>query len=484
MLNQNELVTEGLSKRPHYAGGGRLATKCRTAAIVAGALAAVCLSAPAQAEELFDWTRIGNITAPEKPGINRLLEIGNGLDSDVLDYLIAKDMGGGPVGVVVRQDLTPAAASFWFDGVGVDYVFADYEAVSGVGTTVDRTAALAAQLVGTASSAASVGNYGFDSFEDTVTTTGADGFVTAADYAAAGVNMSNASQYPGGSAFKTPSAQGLGGTSSAPTVRATLFTLPIIRNSGVSASLPSGHLNIPYITDFNNFGSTVFDNTTLAPYDFVFDSSLLADPDNLLAGKDMAAMSAHNRMRGADSQVLFFHGHLGKTQGALEDAVLGGWKELDDAFDYVAMGGSSPVVETLSTEIRINDGVSYVDTDFEDAGAAVSVVVNGDKAWVLWSNLSDSKYKVELPDTIGGKSFVSDSERRARLRPNDHLLVEYGLFLDEWFVTGLSTNPFAFADSDRSGIGVPEPSSSAVLALAGLLIGWNRPSTRRRKVAG
>ena len=90
------------------------------------------------------------------------------------------------------------------------------------------------------------------------------------------------------------------------------------------------------------------------------------------------------------------------------------------------------------------------------------------KLAILISNLSAVSKTVDLPNTIGGfKANVSGGADDVIVAAGTHRLLTFTLSSGKWVLDG-SSNQQVFLDSNRNGVGIPEPTTLSLLGIGTL----------------
>jgi hypothetical protein len=279
------------------------------------------------------------------------------------------------------------------------------------------------------------------------------------------------------------------------------------------------HKQIPFIANFNNYGSLALDNgswngataTFSGPrngadgYAFIPGQPLSGaggipmsgtdTANQMLSGRDFAALVAHIRLRGADSYHTLHSGQQGVTNATMMDQAREGWiggpgsnaalnssiqtrmsaadKKLLIGFEQVygrnADGG---------TDVMVDGGTSLKSS--EQVGVIMDGVysVSQKKLDFLVSNMDKVDHTINLPDKVGN---ISLNTKDHLIAAGTHLLIEYNLTgsgkTAKWTAFATSV-PFTDLDEDRTRPGVPEPGMLSLLAVAGVF-----GMTRRRRRA-
>jgi hypothetical protein len=490
-------------------------------AILGAAVPAMAEQAPfSSAGPFFDFGLTGQPGGSlGQPGFAPAPFLSNSNAGQVQQILQARKNSGLLLAVKVIEPLTNPQSVAIFNSFKVDYVFADFEDAAAVG----RTRALADQvLASTTSRNAYVGNFNvYPNAGNDTTRPGANNTVAQSfqnrpvsqDYFDAqgrqgtnrGKQMANQALYPGAPDYRNPAA----GDSNAPNIRAALFTLPIQRqtfatngllNRGVPTASAStayntpftqatnlaggsynGAQNVPYVTRFNNWGNNSLDSdgNPANGYNFVQNA---ATPSNgqLLSRGDFSAMVLHYRLRGADSVHLFNESNgsvVGYSDVQEQADVKNGWAAAGDSAGVVNgifsrknygfanltnvvgdLGGTTGDTSPRSTEVAgaVWSGV------FDKSGT------NNRRLAIILSNLSSVTKTIDLPNLVGGFrtiSGASGADDDYVIAAGTHRLLTFSLLNNQW---RLSNNEVVFTDSNRNGVGIPEPTSMALAGIGAL----------------
>ncbi len=425
--------------------------------IVALAAASCMVSLSAKADNLFDWNS-DPLTGPPLsiPSFTPAPFLNNGNAAAVSSYLAGQPNKA----LKVRNEVVPTVGTVntVYGPNNVKFSFLDYEG----GTAIGRTTSLVSAIKLSAGTGPSILNNtsyvgNFDLYPvtndptrpTTVIDTGGhhQTTFTSADYSAAGVNMANEELYPGSPDLRNP----IAGNSSAPNVRSAFFTLPITRASLVTAALPAGHAHIPYVARFNNWGNPFLVNGT-APNGqpaFIFDAAH-GTSGQLLSRGDFSALIAHYRLRGADGVHALDPGVVGYTAAQMESDIAQGWHipQMDSVF-----AAADHAVATIDTGVTI---VGSGRQTLETSGVAWSGVysLTQGKLEILLSNMSDSTHTVQIPFRIGNKSIADTFQ----IDGGEHKLLDFTAVGGQWQLQNVG-GTVMFADSNRDGVGVPEPTT-------------------------
>ncbi len=413
----------------------------------------------------------------------------------------AKNLGR-PLAVKVSSPLTSAAAKKVFNDFAIQYVFADFEDAD----SITQTKAISTIVLNsTKSKAAFVGNFnvypnsGNDTTRPAVVSGAAKSFsaqnlpqngqysaIRASNANGATNRMANESLYPGSPDFRNPAQ----GDSNAPNIRSALFTLPIIRAGFTTEQLAAGfpaaqHKHIPWVSRFNNWGNSALDTDGNAGNGFQFVQNA-ANPANgqLPSRGDFQAQIMHYRLRGVTS-VNLFEASVSSVQGysrqTARNDVISGWS--NSSVVNGIFSRKNFAFANLGSVIGVSGSISAGSSTSEQTGAIWSGVYDkggtNRKLAILISNLSASQYEVDLPNSIGGfktnSGLPEPDEDDYIVSAGTHRLLAFTLKSGVW---KLDSNTLVFTDSNRNGVGIPEPTTLSLMGIgaAGLLF-------RRRRQA-
>jgi hypothetical protein len=418
-------------------------------------------TAQAQNDLLYDWKAVNAATTPVS-GFTPAPFVFNGTAASVAAQLPAFQAAyPGKVAVKIVEPLTPANIALLFNNPNFTINNAFYD-LEGAGSTA--TAQSQAQQIHAIpkSAATRVGN--FNLYPGSGDSTGPGAGPSYFDYTSGGptgVNMANEGLYPGTGSFKNPS--GVGGTSSSPNIRSTLFTLPILRASYVSAQLPAGHLHLPFVNRFNNWGNNALDTDGNPANGYAFVQNA-ANPSagQLLSRGDFSAMVAHYRARGVQGLHLLDGGVVGYSQAQFEQDAKDGFKL--PAFEAIFNGGGAKLA-TLDTVGKVDGVVKNTETSGVIFSGVYSLTQAGGagKLALLVSNLDDAAHSLSIDQKIGGKTVPGSISILA----GQHKLLDFTGAGTQWSLQ----NPggtLVFTDDNRNGVGVPEPVTMGGVALFAL----------------
>jgi hypothetical protein len=445
-------------------------------------LATVGVAATAQAAtspQFFDWsvpTESGGPNYTPSPFLN---------DSNfaAVDAFLAARAANSSnlLAVKVNTPLKSAGAKAIFSKYKINYVFADYED----GSALSNTQALATIVKSSSKSAgAFIGDFSMAPLNSdptrpgslpplTPTASGGHSLFNSTQYKNAKVNMANPALYPGAPDFRNPAQ----GNSNAPNIRSAMFVLPIQRLSLTKQAMPSGQKVIPWVSRFNNWGNSALDSDSISSNGYQFVQNA-ANPANgqLLSRGDFEAQILHYRMRGADSVNLFNYSVMpssivGYTSSQERTDALTGWNQSAAAAVFnrghfaFANFGTTAIVNPFKTVTSESVGTIWSGV-YDTSGKARQLVI-------LLSNLGNVKQEVDIPKVGGIPTFETLVNTRDKddydIEAGAHRILVFNLTGNKWH---LASSTLAFTDHNRNGIGVPEPTSAALLALggAGLLL--------------
>lgn len=452
---------------------GRLA-KCL---VIGAALAAFGVAGSARAAtpqpQFFDWsvpTESGGPNYTPAPFLN------DSNFASVDAFLAARAANpSNLLAVKVVSPITSAGAKAIFNKYKINYVFADFED----GNAFNRTQALATLVKGSSKSGgAFIGNFSMAPLNSDPTrpplpgttpiASGKHSLFNSTQYKNAKVNMANPALYPGAPDFRDPAQ----GNSSAPNIRSALFVLPIQRLSLTKQALPSGNKLIPWVSRFNNWGNGALDSdgNSSNGYQFVQNA---ANPANgqLLSRGDFEAQILHYRMRGADSVSLFNYAApnssvIGYSSATERTDALTGWNQSAAAAVFnrghaaFANFGTTAIVNPFVT--KSSESVGTIWSGVYDASGTNRQLV------VLLSNLGNVAQQIDIPKVGGIPTFETTVPTNGHddynIEAGAHRILTFNLKSGKWV---LATSTLAFTDNNRNGIGVPEPTSIAMLGLGG-----------------
>jgi hypothetical protein len=417
----------------------------------AAAFVGVGTSAQAQSDLLYDWRKVDSSTpVPAVTGYIPAPFVSTGnVSAAALSTLTANQTAfGGKVAVKIVGNtvLSPAdnASLFSNPSFQVNYAFMDYEGVNSF--TTAQTQAAAIQVL---SSTTSRGN--FRMFPGSGDTSGVGSGPSTATYATSGMNMANEDLYPGQATYKNPPGTP-GGTSTSPNIRSSLFVLPIDRASFVTLNLTSNsatatNKHIPYVNRFNNSGNSALDSDNNPSNGYRFDNPT---GQQMLSRGDFSAMVAHYRLRGVDGVHLLDGGVVGYTQSQFE-------QDAKDGFQMPTVPSFAALLGAADHKLATLDNSSKTTEDGVATNESTGVVYSGvysltqGKLDILASNMSANSKHLEFASKIGNKTVGIFPNL---LLPGTHTLLEFTAAGTQW---NFATATPVFTDSDRSGVGVPEP---------------------------
>lgn len=449
----------------------------RNVGILAAAAAIVGIGSTAQADLLFDWQAIDQAHTPV-PGFTPAPFVYTGTAASAVPVLTAAqgtNPGTVAVKIVGNTILTPADNATLFNNGAftTNFAFLDFEGATGAANAAAQAAAIHAQPKGVTTY---VGNFGFAPLSGD--SSGPTSGMSVAAYNASGMNMANADLYPGSPSYKN--ASDVGGTSTAPNIRSTLFTLPIIRESYVTANLRAGDKNIPYVDRFNNTGNAALHNGPAGSPGFFADAAHNT-AGQLLSGADFSAMVAHYRLRGADGVHLLDGGVQGYSQAQFEQDAKNGFSGLPQITNIFAAADHR--IATLDTQSKVGDlgGTNQSMQNNETSGVVYSGVYSLSQAGglgklaLLVSNMDDIGHSISFPAKIGGKSIAGFIDIGA----GQHKLLDFTGAGTQWALQNPGgTAVFISTDADRNGVGVPEPVAMGGAGIFALTMLFRRRRSR------
>jgi len=450
----------------------------RNVGILAAAAAFVGIGSTAQAADLlFDWQAINQANTPVS-GFTPAPFVVTGGGAGAVPVLTASqgtNPGNVAVKIVGTTVLSPAdnAAIFNNGAFTTNFAFLDFEGGTGAANAAAQATAIHAQPKGVTTY---VGNFAFAplSGDSSGPATG----MSVAAYNASGMTMANADLYPGSPSYKNPA--DVGGTSTSPNIRATLFTLPITRESYVTANLRAGDKNIPYVDRFNNTGNTGLQNGPAGSTAFFADAAHNT-AGQLLSGADFSALVAHYRLRGADGVHLLDGGVQGYSQAQFEQDAKNGFSGLSAITNIFAAPDHR--IATLDTQSKVGDlgGTNQSMQNNETSGVVYSGVYslsqagNLGKLALLVSNMDDIGHSISFPAKIGGKSIAGFIDIGA----GQHKLLDFTGAGTQWALQNPGgTAVFVSTDADRNGVGVPEPVAMGGASIFALTMLFRRRRSR------
>ncbi|HSI35695.1 MAG: PEP-CTERM sorting domain-containing protein [Phycisphaerae bacterium] len=435
---------------------------------LAAATAAFALIAgPAQGAEnlLYDWLGVNAASTPVSGYVPApFVNDSNAASAGVIAQLTAQQAatpGRVAIKVTPNQTLSPASITALFNNPSftINYAFYDYE-TGGPAVTVP-VAQSQAQAIHAAAKGGGTYVSNFALFPGSGDNSGVAAGTSNAQYTsggATGINMASPDLYPGSPFYKDPAA--VGGTSSAPNIRSSLFALPVKRLTYTTSNLPSGHQIIPYVNRFNNVGNAELDSdgNTGNGYAFV-SSNAVPSKGQLLSRGDFKALVAHYRLRGADGIHLLDGGVQGYTQAQFEQDGKDGWQipQISSIFS-----AADAKIASLDTVIKTGG----ITKDFETAGVVFSGVysLTQNKLALLISNLSEAPTTVDFTARIGGKTVPGNQA----IGEGEHRLLEFTGVGTQWVLSANTPLFTSAVDTDRTGVGVPEPVALGSLSLVAM----------------
>jgi hypothetical protein len=446
--------------------------------VAAAAFVGVGTAAHAQTDLLYDWQKINNSTpVPAVAGYIPAPFVSTGNVSPAAISTLTANQSAFPGKVAVKivgtTPLTPADNALLFSNPNfqINNAFMDYEGPTGQATATAQAAAIRAQV----KPAQFIGN--FQMYPGSGDSSGPTAGPSVLQYQASGMNMANEDLYPGSPTYKNPGATG--GTSTSPNIRSSLFVLPIDRASFVTANLGkhvvngvnTRDLHVPYVNRFNNVGNPALQNVgvTFTP------GATPNTANQMLSRGDFSALVAHYRARGVDGVHLLDGGVVGYTQSQFEQDAKDGFTFAP--FASIFSGGNAKLA-TLDTVSKVNGNVVSNESSGVVFSGVYSLTQNDarlggstGKLALLVSNLSANAANVEFPVAIGGKTAGGSYS----VNGGEHKLLEFAGTGLQWT---LVNQQVVFADSDRSGVGVPEPVAMGGASIFALTMLFRRRRSR------
>jgi hypothetical protein len=456
----------------------------RKLGILAAAVAFVSIgsTAHAQSDILYDWKATTTATTPVA-GYTPAPFL-----TDANAAAVATQLAGttaGKVAVKIQAPISPATTALIFNNpnFAVNYAFLDFEVgqtSAGSGSSATPAAQLQAQQIHAQTKGAGtyVGN--FRLFPGNGDTSGPGAGPSNLEYGSGGsggVNMANEDLYPGSPFYKNPNEVSV---TPPPNIRSTLFVQPINRATFVTGNLPAGSLHVPYVNRFNNAGNAALDSDGNASNGYQFDNPT---HDQMLSRGDFSAMVAHERLRGVNGVHLLDGGVVGYTQTQFEQDAKDGFTFAPIASIFSGANAKLATLATTSQLVTDRTAGTVVDTPNDQSGVVYSGVYSltqtdsrlagsTGKLALLLSNLSETSHDITFPGKIGGKNVLLGNSSTAlpkgyaTIGAGQHELLEFAGVGLNW---SLVNTQVVFTDSDRSGVGVPEPvamGGAAIFAVA------------------
>jgi hypothetical protein len=429
--------------------------------------------------------------------------------ADAVNAFLKSRPADEPKAVKVVAPISTSTSNLIFNNPSyqVSYILGDFE----VPPTPDKVKALAQQVryingqnngTKTQSFNAYIGNFGHQKLNADFTTPGGykqnrdqhsfAGYDVGA-YQSSKLNLSMPELYSGSASYRNPAA----GNSTAPNIRSATFTLPLLRVAQVEVNTNSDERNIPWVARFNNFGNPALDSDRDGSNGYEFETgkaipasgglpAVSADKtaEQLLSRRDFATMLAHERMRGADSYVLFEPGVVGYSDEEKRSDARTGWTQpnIDNIFkadDHQLVlgknGGQNPKDVFSSLVV---DGTTRT---AEETGSIFSGVysLSLQTLDVMLSNLDEVDHTLTLPKSIGGYDLKTNS---FTLDDGSSLLVEYKLQtsgMNKGWSVAVTQVPFQALSNSRHGFGIPEPSTITLAGVTAFLLIGRRQRSRR-----
>jgi hypothetical protein len=362
----------------------------------------------------------------------------------------------------IDTNISPANLSAIYNKYNINYTFLDYESASATTTianVVNQIKASTATGPAFMANQSYVSNFAFAPVYSDPTAVGS--VPKNADYVAAGLNMASENLYPGSPGFRSPTT----GTSTAPNIRSSLFTMPIIRASQVTASMPTGQVHVPYVDRFNNWQNSTLDTDGDPSNGYRF-----VTQNQLLSRGDFQAQILHYRLRGATSVHGLQGGVEGYTPEQFKADINTGWSSVAVVNDIFSDPNAR--LATLDTQATV-DGVLR---SLEETGVVYSGAYSSAKGKLvlLLSNLDDQSHVLSFASRLGGKAVPGDFPVDA----GTHEILQFNANGSNWDFAGETP---VFADDNRAGAGVPEPTTLGLSTMLLLAATATRRSRNRKQ---
>jgi hypothetical protein len=387
--------------------------------------------------QVFDWTY--NLGDSVHPGTIPVPELNNASGSQLANFLASQTS---PT-VKVLDPLSGTIADTFFDGpTPLTQILGGFEnpLTGGDALTAIQIENLVNQTNLTASSAATISQFGLDNYHPDNTNPTPSAGLSDINYNFSDVNAASPNLFPGSSSFRSP-AFGFfpPNGSSAKNIRSSLFTLPIMRLSEVFDTSPAGDAILPFVSRFNSLGSPLVNSeyNSIPAYETT---------DQLLSRSDYQSLIVHYRMRGADGVIAHTGGVVGYSHSEFLDDTRDGWNFLNSIYQ----GDMTPInLSTLGIEFdsRVYSGV-------------VGDVPSGKRvATILISNPGPNSGSVETPDQIEGFNVLSFDSQVNVVDAGKHKLLTFWLDNNAWLFLGSGDifDEQTISGDSNGGIGIGFP---------------------------
>lgn len=502
---------------------GRAVTVAVAMVLGTGAAVASAGSVPSAPQApLFDWSvTSGNGTqGTGNGGANNAYTptpiLSDASVNSVVDFLAARHAKdpSAPLAVKIISPISQFTAAKVFDNFNVNYVFADLE--SSQATQQMQTLVGYIHSSASISKSAFVGNFNAYPAGVDATRSGSGGSAasfqnqfTSTTYKNDHANMANEAAYPGSPDYASASSAG------APNIRSALFVLPIDRVTFATTYLatgtytdsfskqpavsPGNFQNIPWISRFNNWGNGQLNNdgnnklgtpgsssnplgVSSQGYQYAFNTLDPSHPqyqNQLLSRGDFSAQVLQYRLRGASGVNLFNYSQpyasvIGYTAAQEQQDTTSGWNGGGNSTLNAIWNRGHYAYANLVNGVPMLKNGGEVEASAVQTGMMLSGIYDlsgtGRQLALLLSNLSATSNTLDFTTKYGGYSVNLGSagsgplDQYYTIAPGTHELLQFNLTNGRWV---LFANDQIFADSNRNGIGVPEPTSLALLGLFG-----------------
>jgi hypothetical protein len=448
---------------------------------------------------------------------------------------------GKPLGLKVEVPLTGLEATQLFNtqytgGKAISYVFGDFEQTSDAVALTNITNLVSQVRGSTWSTNAFVGQWNLtpvSSSDERMGRKPPPGLLGSAlrgwgkpEYDSSKVNMANSSAYPGSANMRNKSTNDWANGN----IRTGLFLAPIGRVTDVQNVLDSSyksHVQIPWVSRFNNFGNNSLDNADLPGLSYVFQPGAPLNngyvnlgpgqtANQMLGRGDFSAQILHYRHRGAYSVNLFEPGVVGYTKAEMQQDVRDGWfnhswnnrtNQIFAASDHkYATMTLNPVIDGTSANAGMRTeqtgtvwsgqySLSLANPNSTDGKGALDVLVsNLDTVQHLVKfGKGETPYDMFLVQNGSGYTYADhDGElaasRNYLIQAGMHKLLQFDLVktrvynsesdmlahnkkysIQTIWLLNMGGDYTVFNNNNRNEMGIPEPTTFGALAAAGAI---------------